>query len=109
MKTLRDRRARRSPVPSDRAPSDARPPDRLLVLVGFEPEQLHLDVVAGLEFELSRGKRRAILAGRPDRRELADHPFVARDERVDEELIGPRLEFEMLEGVDVEGDRQRGE
>ena len=62
MTPLGDRHRWRSPLPSDRAPRTSRPPDPLLVLVGFEPEQLHLDVIAGLELELSRGKRRAILA-----------------------------------------------
>lgn len=58
--------ARRTQVGSDRALNaiDTRrsapwadPPDPLLVLAGFEADQLHLDVVAHLEGEL-RGRER---------------------------------------------------
>ena len=42
------------------------------------------------------------VAVRADRRELDDDPLVALDERVDEQLVGPGLELEVLERVDVE-------
>src|SRR4029077_9889893 len=44
-----------------------------------------------------------------DGRELDDDPLVTLDERVDQQLVGPGLELEVLERVDVEGDRQRRE
>ena len=78
----------------------------LLVLAGFEAEQLHLDETAGVERQLAWGERRVVDLAGSDRGELHDHPLVALDERVDEQLIGPGLEFEVLERVDVEGDRQ---
>ncbi len=45
----------------------------------------------------------------PIGRELDDDPLVALDERVDQQLVGPRLELEMLERVDVQGDGERRE
>ncbi len=42
--------------PPKKLPTAALPPDLLLVLVGFEAEQLHLDVFTRLEFELARGE-----------------------------------------------------
>ena len=42
-------------------------------------------------------KGEAILAGRTDRREFDDDALVALDEHVDEQLVGARLELEMLE------------
>src|SRR6476620_7846735 len=87
-----------------------RPPRRLrialLVLVGVEAEQLHLDVVGSVELELTGRERRALLAARTDRREFDDDSLVSLDELVHEQLIGSRLELEMLEGIDVERDRQ---
>ena len=44
------------PFPSEKPPFGGLPPDLLLVLVGFEAEQLHLDVFTRLEFELARGE-----------------------------------------------------
>ena len=41
--------------------------------------------------------------------ELDDHALVALHEGVDEELVGARLELEVLEGVHVDGDRDRRE
>ena len=46
----------RSPVSLRKAAIGGLPPDLLLVLVGFEAEQLHLDVFTRLEFELARGE-----------------------------------------------------
>ena len=45
----------------------------------------------------------------PIGRELDDDPLVALDEGVDEQLVGAGLELEVLERIDVEGDRQRRE
>ena len=57
--------------------------------------ELHLDVARRVEGELARLERgaRAIAAWR----ELDDDRFVALDERVDEQLVRPRLEVEVLE------------
>ena len=77
---------------------------RLFVLVGVEAEQLHLDVVARVELELARGERRCLLRSRADRRELDDHALVALDERIDQQLVWPRLELQVLEQIDVQGD-----
>ena len=82
---------------------------RLFVVAGVEAEQLHLDVVAGVELELARCERRCVVRAWPDRRELDDHSLVALDERVDQELVRPRLELEVLERVDVQRDRERRE
>ena len=41
--------------------------------------------------------------------ELDDHPLVTLDKGVDEELVGTRLELEVLEGVHVDRDRDRRE
>ena len=92
------------PAPSCRLSSRA-----LLVLLGVEAEQLHLDVVGGVERELLRLERRDVLPARADGRELDDDPLVALDEGVDEQLVRPGLELEVLERVDVQGDRDRGE
>ena len=43
-----------------------------------------------------------VLGARADRGELDDDPLVALDEGVDEQLVGTRLELEVLEGVDVQ-------
>ena len=75
---------------------------------GLELE-LHLDVAARIEFELARRERRAVDVARTDRRELDDDPLIALDQGVDEQLVGSRLELEMLERIDVQGDRQRRE
>ena len=75
--------------------------------MGVEAEQLHLDEIGRVELELTRREWRDILATNADRRELDDDPLVALDEHVDEQLVGARLELEMLEGIDVQGDRQR--
>ena len=80
-----------------------------LVLADLETEQLHLDVVRRVELELTRRERRGVLGPRADRRELDDDPLVALDQRIDEQLVGAGLELEVLERVDVQGDRERRE
>src|SRR5690349_14549224 len=82
-------------------------PDALLDLSGVEALQLHLDETAGVELELARAVARVDLGG--ERGVLDDDPLVALDQGVDEELIGAGIELEMLERVDVEADRDRGE
>src|SRR6476660_4657252 len=76
-----------------------RPPRRLrialLVLVGVAAEQLHLDVVGCVEFELTGRERRALLAGRTDRLEFDDDTLVSLDERLHRLLIGAGLELKM--------------
>src|SRR5215203_2987854 len=71
-----------------------------------EHAQLHLDVVGG------HWERETLLLGlvssaSTNGGELDDDPLVTLDKRVDDELVGTRLKFEMLEGVDVQADRQR--
>ena len=68
--------------------------------MGVEAEQLHLDEAAGVELELPRCER-PVLDGDRNRGLLDDDPLVTLDERVDDQLIGPGLELEMLEGIDV--------
>src|SRR5579859_6650018 len=78
-------------------------------LVGVETEELHLDELRdGLELELARREWRPTVVRRQGR-ELDDDPLVALDEGVDDELIRPGLELEMLERVDVDADRERRE
>src|SRR3970282_1847895 len=43
------------------------------------------------------------------RPQLAGDPLIPLDESVDEELVGPGRELEVLERIDVEGHRDRGE
>ena len=71
------------------------------------PWKLHLDVARRIERELARleRRRRAVAAGR----ELDDDRLVALDQRVDQELVGAGREVEVLERIDVERDRDRGE
>ena len=57
---------------------------------------LNIDSFEHLEFDT-----------RPD--QLLVYTLVALDERVDEQLVGAGLELEMLEGIDVQRDRQRRE
>ena len=60
--------------------------------------------------EAQRCLDRASSLGAVDRgRELQHHPLVALDQRVGDELVGPRLELEVLPGVDVDADRERRE
>src|SRR5438309_73101 len=90
--------------------SESRPAGRRfrpLLLRRFEAEELHLDESRGVERELPRLERRgrAVAPGG----ELDDDGLVALDQGVDEELVGPGREVEVLEGIDVDGDRDRGE
>src|SRR5215218_10734487 len=80
----------------------------LLLLGPLQAEELHLDEPAGVELELGRGHGRRLVVGVRGH-ELDDHALVALYEGVDEELVGARLELEMLEGVHVDGDRDRRE
>src|SRR5688500_13776235 len=80
----------------------------LVVLAGVEGEQLHLDESARVELELTWRVGRSRLRSR-HRRVLDDHPLVTLDEAVDEQLVRPGLEFEVLERVDVQRDRDRRE
>ena len=74
--------------------------------MGVEAEQLHLDIVGCVEFQLTRREGRGVLAPGADRRELDDDPLIALHERVDQQLVRAGLELEMLEGIDVERDRE---
>ena len=66
-----------------------------------EARELHLDVAARVERRAGAARTASRRRPRADRRELDDHPLVALDEGVDEQLVGPRLELEMLERIDV--------
>src|SRR5204862_6338007 len=68
-----------------------------LLLRRFEAEELHLDESGGVERELPRFERRGRAVA--SRRELDDDGFVALDQDVDEKLVGPGREVEMLEGI----------
>jgi len=85
---LGPRRRSTTPQVASPAPHRTDAPDRLLVLVGVEAEQLHLDEIVGIELELMRRERRWILAAGADRRELDDDPLVALDQGVDQQLVG---------------------
>ena len=52
-----ERTSRDAAFPSPPGRTGPTPPDPLLVLVGLEAEQLHLDVVTHLERELGRRER----------------------------------------------------
>src|SRR6266550_1534327 len=86
-----------APPTSLRRPRSGRLRIALLVLVGVEAEQLHLDVIGRVELELTgREGRGGILAGRTNGREFDDDALVTLDERIHEQLVGARLELEML-------------
>ena len=72
-----------------------------------EAGELHLDVARGVERELPRLEWRLALVR--SRGVLDDHGLVALNEGVDEELVGAGREVEVLERVDVDRDRDRGE
>src|SRR6266853_4595814 len=83
-------------------------PTDSIPLLDLQTRELHLDEAARVELELAGAANRHPVL-RCQRRVLDDHPLVALDEAVDEELVRPRVELEMLERVDVQGDRDRGE
>ena len=90
----------------------ARPGGRLVVhaIAGLRKAhrpELHLHVVGVGESELLLD--RSVAGSDVGRHEPQDDPLVALDEHVADELIGSRLELQVLPGRDREADRERRE
>src|SRR5437870_7448570 len=90
----------------------------VLVLVGAirrigRHHQLHLDeaqVACQLFCVARQGATATLLIGSQawsGCRELEDDPFRADDQRVDQQLVGGGVELQIVEGIEVDADRER--